>query len=82
MVGSIEVTRLNPDEISFSFPQIMSRMRQKYDWIMVMGTGLEPGPATVFLTRHADHLFYITRFGRSEWARLNVFAWMPISPLA
>lgn len=66
MFGPIEVTRLHRDEISFSFPQLMAGMRSKCDWILVLGTGLEPGPATVFLTRHADHLFYIARYGRSE----------------
>lgn len=66
MIEKIEVTRLHPDEISYSFPQLLGHMRRHNDWVMVLGKGLEPGPATLFLTRHADHLFYITRYGRSE----------------
>lgn len=64
-VDGVETCWLHADEIPFIYNQVIDQMRKTYAWVLVLSRDLDSGPATVFMMRSADHLFYLTKLGYS-----------------
>lgn len=64
--NDIETTWLHPDEIAFSYDQIVKNMKQSFDWVFVIASKIYNTPGETFVIHSADHVLYLTKFGESE----------------
>ncbi|MCX6109642.1 MAG: hypothetical protein NTZ90_08590 [Proteobacteria bacterium] len=80
IIDGIETTRLLASEVPFAYDQIIADMRRKFRWVLVLSPQVDQGPVTVFMSRSAQHIFFITHLGKSELRILESYQKSLTSP--